>query len=280
MKPRFSENVAFTTMAGDGANNSSFSDTEFDYDLELTPRVWIEALVTNSWSWRISYWQFDHQPVTATTSPNANGFGEITHPNFGDVDISTTIPTDSLTASSNLNAYTIDLEAHKQAQHKGWLLGVGGGVRYASAEQNHLAELRNTGNILRGQIDFAHEIEGFGPTMSLAARRPLFQNIKLVCAARGSLLFGDGSSRLIAGEDLDLVNPFTTTRFTNREDLLPIGEARVGLAWISPKNRQHGIQWLISTAVEGQLWGNAGNAVSETADLGFFGFNVGAGIMR
>jgi len=279
VKPRFSENTAFTTMTGDGANNSTFTDTEFDYDLKLTPRVWIEAARSDNWTWRLGYWQFDHAPGTASASPNANGFGEITHPSFGDVDISTTIPTDTFTVSSRLNAYTIDLEALKQARLSGWQLGVGGGVRYASVEQNYLAQLRNTGNVLRGQIDFSQQLEGFGPTLFLSARRPLTQSIKLVCSARGSLLFGDGTSRMVAGEDLDLANPFTTTRLTNRDDLLPIGEARLGLEWLTPRKRR-GWQWMLSTAMEGQFWGNAGNAASETADLGFFGFNVGAGFLR
>ena len=280
VKPRFSQNVAFTTMEGDGATQSSFLDSEFDYDLELTPRVWIESQINSNWSWRVSYWQFDHAPAGTSTSPNANGFGEITHPAFGDVDISTTIPTDTFSATSDLNAYTIDLEALKQARLSNWLLGVGGGVRYASTDQSYLAELRNTGNNLRGQIDFSHEIEGFGPTISLSARRSLMNRVKLACGARGSLLFGDGVSRLESGEDLDLANPFTTTRTTNRDDLLPIGEARIGLEWLGPRRRSGGFQWFFSSAMEGQIWGNAGNAASETADMGFFGFNVGAGFLR
>ena len=280
VKPRFSENVAYTTMTGDGANNSTFIDTEFDYDLELTPRVWLEAGLSKNWSWRLSYWQFDHSPDLESTSPNANGFGEITHPSFADVDISTTIPTDTFFASSKLNAYTIDLEALKQARLCGWQLGVGGGLRYASVEQEYFSQLRNTGNVLRGQIDFSQALEGIGPTVSLSARRPLLPSVQLVCAARGSLLFGNGSSSLAAGEDLDLANPFSTTRLTSRDDHLPISEARVGIEWLSPKKHSRSWQWMLSTAMEGQYWGNAGNASSETADLGFFGFNFGAGFLR
>lgn len=275
VKPRFSENVAFTTMTGDGNNNDTFTDTEFDYDLELTPRVWIEAAMSDCWSWRVSWWQFDHAPGALTTSPIAN-FGEITHPDFGDVDISTTLATETFSTSSRLNAYAIDLEAIKKARVSDWQLGVGGGVRYASAEQGYFAQLRDAGNDVIGQIDFQHQLEGYGPTMSLSGRRPLFRRVQLVGAARGSLLFGDGSSRLAASED---TTPSTTVRLRNREDLLPIGEARVGLEWISPKKRGSW-QWMLSTAMEGQVWGNAGNAASETADLGFFGFNVGAGWLR
>ncbi len=277
VKPRFSENMAFTTMDSDGNNSSTFIDTEFDFNLELTPRVWIEAPVGDSWSWRLSYWQFDHSPTAVTTSPNSNGFGEITHPSFGDVDISTTIPNDTFSTSSALSAYTIDLEALKRARLSDWQLGVGGGLRYASTEQNYVAQLQNVGNDVLGQINFTHKLEGFGPTISLSARRPLMRQIKLVCAARGSLLFGEGQSRLDASED---TTPSTTLRLTRRDDLLPIGEARIGLEWLTPKKHRQSWQWLLSTALEGQVWGNAGNASSETTDLGFFGFNVGAGWLR
>ncbi|MEQ8838677.1 MAG: hypothetical protein RID07_17865, partial [Lacipirellulaceae bacterium] len=79
-------------------------------------------------------------------------------------------------------------------------------------------------------------------------------------------------------EDLDLSTPFTTTRTTLRDDLLSIGEARVGLQWLGDVH-DNGLQWMFSTAMEGQIWGNAGSASSEDADLGFFGFNVGGGVM-
>lgn len=275
MKPRFSENVAYTTMVGDGNNNDAFVDTEFDYDLELTPRVWVEAGLSNNWSWRVSWWQFDHAPGGLATSPVAN-FGEITHPDFGDVDISTTIDTDTFFATSRLNAYTIDFEGLKTGQVGCWKLGVGGGVRYASVEQGYYAQLRDDQDSVIGEIDFDHKLEGAGPTMLVSVRRPFWNGVRLAAAARGSLLFGDGTSRLFSSED---TTPSTTVRVRGRDDLLPIGEARVGLEWTSPKKRGSG-QWLISTATEGQVWGNAGNAASETADLGFFGFSVGAGWMR
>lgn len=273
VKPRYSENVAFTSLVSDGNSTDAFTDTEFNYDLEFTPRVWLEIPASSSWSWRVSYWQFDEAPAATSASP-VDAFDEITHPGFADVDISATIPTETFSATSSLNAYTIDLEALKQARLSGWQLGVGGGLRYASVDQTYLAQLNDgAGDI--GQIDYSQNLEGFGPTIFLSAKRPLFERIQIVCAARGSLLFGDGQSNLFSSED---TTPSTTSRVTNREDLLPISEARLGLEWTSPK-RPGSIQWMLSTAVEGQVWSNAGNASSETADLGFFGFNFGSGMM-
>lgn len=284
VKPRFSQNVAFTSIDDNGAGTRLFTDTEFDYDLEMTPRVWLGAAFAESWSWRCTYWQFDQSPATEIASPAAGGNSFITHPNFGtsspeftDVDLTTNVPTDVYTAASDLNAYSIDIEAVKNSRLSGWLLGVAGGMRYVSTEQNYNATLSD-GVDVTDQLDYTQELEGFGPTISLSGMRPIFHRVNIVCAARGSLLFGDGVSRFNAVEDLGGTNE-TTIRVTNREDLLPIGEARLGLEWMSQKSSRS-YRWLLTTAMEGQIWGNAGNATSETADLGFFGFNLGAGILR
>lgn len=284
VKPRYSENVAFTTLDDNGAGTRTFTDTEFDYDLEMSPRVWLGAAFTDAWSWRCTYWQFDQSPATETTSPPANGNGSISHPNFSvenpqfaDVDLTTNVPTDIYTTSSDLNAYTIDIEAVKNSQLNRWLLGVAGGVRYASTQQSYNATL-NDGTDDTDQLDYTQELEGFGPTISLSGMRPFYERIHLVCAARGSLLFGDGVSRFNAVEDLTGA-PQTTLRVTNREDLLPVGEARIGFEWMSRRGAS-GTRWLFSTAMEGQIWGNAGNASDESGDLGFYGFSLGAGFLR
>lgn len=250
----------------------TFTETEFDYDLELTPRLWLEGTFTDSWGWRVTYWQFDQSPVTESGTP-ANSF-ETFSPAFSDIDVDTNDPSQTLTAASDLNAYSIDVEALKYGRINRWQFGVGGGFRYASTEQGYLATL-NDGVSDIGTIDFEHELEGFGPTFSAYGAHPLIHRVHLVGAARASVLFGDGASRLTATEP----TPQTTIRVTNREDLLPIGEARLGLEWLSMKHPR-GWQWMLTTAMEGQIWGNAGNASSETADLGFFGFNFGLGIMR
>ena len=274
VQPRFSENLAFTTLVSDGATTFDFTDSEFDYDLELTPRVWLEGSLTDSWGWRFTYWQFDHQPAIASAQAPANGFGSITPPAFGDIDISAVDPAETLTASSELDVFTLDLEAMKYARINRWQFGVGCGVRYASTEQGYFATLSDgVGDI--GSIDFTHDLEGFGPTFSAYGARPLLNRINIVGAARASVLFGDSASRLSAVEPLGE----TTTITTNRDDLLPIGEARLGVEWLSLR-RPSGLQWVLSSALEGQIWGNAGNASSEDADLGFYGFNFGLGFIR
>jgi hypothetical protein len=276
VKPRYESNVAFTEMTSDGSSTESYTQREFDYDLEFSPRVFVGWRHCDGIGFRASWWQFDHAAAPMEANPPANGFGRITHPEFDGIDISSNVPGDTFAASTSLNAYAVDFEFTKDTEFCSWNFGVGGGVRYAYVEQGYLATLRDSGNDALGAIDYRHTLEGFGPTISAHAFRPINCQTGLFCKARGSLLFGDGESNLTAGEDLDLTTPFTTTRTTSRDDLLTIAEIQLGLQYHS--NYYNVYQPFFSVALEGQVWNGAGTATSEEGTLGFFGFNTGAGL--
>jgi hypothetical protein len=226
---------------------------------------------------RATWWQFDHDAATTSANPPANGFGRVAAPPFGDVDISTTIPTDVLTATSGLNVYSIDLEITKQSEFDGWQLGATCGVRYASASQKYLAQTRDSGSDLLGQIGFRHWMDGVGPTLSLSGSVPLTSSWSLFGNGRGSLLFGRATSLLTAGEDLDLSTSFTTTNTNYRDDLLPIAELQLGLRWSGDARSRSRLRPFGTVAMEAQNWSGVGNAVSEDGSLGFFGFTSGLG---
>ena len=276
--PRFESNIAFTRMESDGASFETFTTTEFDYDLELVPRFWLEFDGPGGLGLRAEYWQFDENASTASTSAPANGFGRIEHASFGSVDITTTIPSDTFTASTGLDAYVIDVEATKTSFHDCSRWQWGAGLRYASIEQTYFAQLRNASAVLRGQVDFSHRLQGIGPTLSARASWPLICNLTLFGQARGSLLFGDGTAQLTGGEDLDLATPLITSRPSERNDILPIGELQLGLEWIGDDSHHSRWQPFVQGALEGQLWSGAGNASSEDGNLGFVGFNIAAGL--
>ena len=278
IKPRFESNLAFNVLEGDGSTVRNFNDVDFDYDLEFTPRAFFGWRHQDGVGLRATWWLFDHEAATATASPADNSFGRISHPTFGSVDISINDPDHTFSANSALDAYAIDLEATKMATFCSWDLGVGCGVRYAYTEQYYRAQSRNDANVLTGQIDYRHLLEGIGPTISLEAFRPIAGQISIFGKARGSVLFGDGESSLTAGEDLDLANPLTTTQTSSRDDLLSIAEIQLGFRWIAAQKRSQSLRPFLSFAMEGQVWNGAGNASSEEGTLGFFGFNSGAGV--
>jgi hypothetical protein len=277
LQPRFESDVALTVMDSDGTSFENVSDTEFDYSLEFSPRVFIGVECCDGIGVRTSWWQFDHAAADASAQPPTNGFGRVSTPPFGDVEIAATVPTDTLTASAGLKAYTIDVDLTKCGAFRSWDLGFACGLRYAHIEQHYLAELVAPGDVLQDRIDFQHDVEGFGPTIALSSAVPLTQCVDLFCNGRGSLLFGEGNSRFNAGEDLDLTTPFTTTQIDNRDDLLPIAEAQIGLRWNGPL-RCRIWRSFMTLALEGRFWNGVGNASSEEGNLGFFGFTTSAGV--
>ena len=276
LKPHFSgSNVAFSTLTSDGSTFETLTDTDFAYDTDLAPRVWVQAAVGANLGFRATYWQFDHEASPAVANPPANGFGRISHPSFGDVDLSTTIPDTQFDANTALNAYAVDLEFTKAAQVGCSAMQLGVGLRYAEAEQNYAGQLQDAAAAVQGTIDFSHQINGIGPTVSLRSERPLTPRVLVFGLARGAVLFGEGESVLTAIEDQDLDTPFTTNRTIRRDDFLSIGELQVGLKWTSAMVGP--VQPYLQVALEGQLWNGVGNASSVDGTLGFFGLNAAIG---
>jgi hypothetical protein len=275
VKPHFEDNVAFSNMSSNGTSFENFTDIQFNYDTELAPRVWLERMGGGNLGFRVVYWQFDHEAATAAGSPDANGFGRITHPGFGDVDLSTTIPNSVYTADSSLNAYTIDFEGTKYLSRGIWNITTSAGLRFAEVEQFYRSSLLSAQGQTQGTINYSHVVEGVGPTLALRTQRPFSPRLSLFATGRASLLFGDGTSSLNAIEDQDLAASFTTTRTTTRNDVLPVGEVQVGFQVLPAMYGPW--QPYVHVAMEGQLWSGAGNASGESGNLGFYGLNVALG---
>lgn len=276
LQPYFESNPVASVLTSDGDTLETFNIVEFDYQTELAPRVWLEYSANCNMGFRVIWWQFDHGAEPEALSPDANGFGRITPPDFGDIDLSTTVPGSTYSAATNLEAWTLDIEATRAFTGGCWTWLGAAGVRYAEIDQTYVSNLQSAEGNLQGTIDYAHGAEVFGPTVYMRAQRPVWPGVSLFGSVRGSLLFGDSFSELVAGEDLDLDDQLRTERFTNRDDLLPIGEVQVGLQVLTPCIGIH--QPYLHVALEGQHWNGAGNASSEDGSLGFFGFNVALGL--
>jgi hypothetical protein len=276
VKPHLEGNVAFTTSDSDDVTFETLTDTEFNYDTELAPRVWIEFVRGGGLGMRVVYWQFDYAAANASGSPPANGFGAIIPPTFGEIDLVTTTPDSVYSATSALNAYTIDVEGTKSWGGGMWCAVASTGIRFGEMEQNYNSTLQNAQNLQQGTINYRHKIQGVGPTVGLRVQRPFLPRFALFGVARGSLLFGDADSTLLAVEDQDVTNAFTTRRTTSRDDLLPISEMQVGLQWTP----NAGVVWhpYFHLAFESQLWNGAGNATTEDGNLGFYGLNLAVGL--
>lgn len=279
LEPRFGNSTAFTVMDSDGQNYENYTDSTFDYGLEFSPRAFIGLDFSDGLGFRTTWWQLD-QSAEAVAQPPANGFGQITSPTFSDLDIFATVPSETFTASAGINAYTLDLEITDNLDYSSWAIGVTGGLRLARVEQSYRAQITDSSDDAISRIYFRHEIEGLGATISLCGQAPLSERVSLFCRGRGSLLFAKTNSQLNGVEDLDLTTPFTTTKNTSGNDLLPIAELQLGLRWSGKQKREQRWQPFATVALETQQWFGAGNATSEVGDVGFSGFTVGAGLLR
>ncbi|MCY2991978.1 MAG: Lpg1974 family pore-forming outer membrane protein [Planctomycetota bacterium] len=277
LQPHFRDNTAFTVKQSDGVTVDNFNTTNFHYDLGLSPRVWLEYRTDTDLALRTTFWIFDQTSRTESASPPANGFGEITHPKFYLVDISSGIPNNRFTAASSLRMYYADLEVAKRGSFSNWDLVASAGVRYGSVEQRYQAKLRDNIGDLNGTLDFEHRLEGFGPTIAVETRRQLTQSLAAFANLRYSYLFGEQQSTFAGGTSL-IPGLYQITATSVQDDALSISEMQLGGEWTASPTRLG--QWFVRGAFETQFWTGAGNASSLSGDLGLIGFSLGLGLVR
>jgi hypothetical protein len=275
VQPRFSDNLALSITEGD-ASSAAVTETSFDYEIELSPRVWVERSRANNLGWRILWWQLDQDADQVLADAPGNGLGVVAPPEFRDIDISVSLPGETLQADSHVRLYAIDFEATRRADFDCWSLLAAGGLRHASVDQDYRAVATNANGGQSGSIEQNRSLDGIGPTFLIEALRPVSPRMTVFSNARASLLFGDGETTFTAGEDLDLASAFTTTRTSENDDLLPILEAQLGLNWCTAITPCH--DFTFTAALEGQWWSGVGTASDENADLGLFGFVIGLGL--
>lgn len=275
VQPHREDDTAFMSVVNDGATSTT-TDTNFENDTELSPRIWLEYNRGVGLGARVTYWQYDHGSPERTASPAESGFETIVPPDFGAVDLSTNVPGEIYTAAADIDLDVIDLEGTKWTQFECWQFGATGGLRFASLQQGYRGVLLSDEGDALGGIDASHRFDGIGPTFSIEGRRP-FGHLTFFSLARGSLLFGNGRSGFTALEGLGgSTNPFVTQVALERNDVMSVGEIQVGLEW--RKYCCNGNWFFCRTALEGQVWQGAGNASGEDGDLGFFGLNVAFGM--
>lgn len=272
-KPLYSNNLGLRESSQISSQQFSIENVEFDYDFKTSPRVWIGYQAASAIGIRASWWQYANQANEIILAPSANGFGRIEHPAFGDVDISAITPTEQMLANANLDVYAIDLELTRSSDLGPGTLLVSGGIRFASLDQCYSATLFNSNSIRAGSIDYRQHVSGIGPTVSASIARNLTNRWQWYATGRGSLLMGEGTDRLEAGEDLDFVNPQRTTEVGGRDQLLPIVDLQLGTKW--SLSRWGRFQPSLRSGWELSWWGDVGNSSGGGSDLGFAGFVVG-----
>lgn len=284
VRPHFENDVAFIDTIDDGNVSTRQTDTSFDYDMELSPRVWLEYCRSNHLGIRATWWSFDHASPQLQATVDEDG-EEINSPvrfiranavAFEPLDLSARGDGDIFRTQASLDLDAIDLEGTKWTDFCTWQFGTTAGLRYASLQQDYASFVTTSEGQPLNAFVASHRFEGLGPTLSLEMRRPM-GCWTWFSMARGSLLFGDGKFGFIAFENLDsTAGPLTTEVTRQRNDVLPVGELQVGLEW--SKTYCNGGRFFGRAALEGQLWQGAGTHTEEDGYLGFFGFHAALGM--
>jgi len=251
----------------DAPQNLSTADS-FEYDYEITPRMWLGYVGSGGRGVRARYWQFEHsgRPRALTqTDPNIIYGADWIHP-WGMITALTTGVGQTMSITNSIEAQALDLEA-TQTMNFGWTeIMFGGGLRYAYLETKFDA-------VIPG-VDFLtarHDFEGIGPTISMDVRLP-------ICYCEGLAMYGGGRYSIMFGQSWAYgengSDPFDYTL----DEVMSIGEIEIGLEWTRT------VSWLglfvARAGYEGQVWYEAGSPSNVGGDLGFEGINVKLGFIR
>ncbi len=240
----------------------------FDYDYELTPRMWLGYVGPDGRGVRARFWHFEHsgRPRTLTqTDPNIFYGADWIHP-WGMITAMTTGVGDTMSITNSIKAQTFDLEV-TQTLNFGWTeIMFGGGLRYAYLEKKFDA-------VIPG-VDFLiahHDFEGVGPTISLDVRLPIDYCgcWALYGGCRYSIMFGSSWAYGENGTD-----PFDYTL----DEVLSIGEIEIGVEW--KRTMSFLGLFVFRAGYEGQVWYEAGSPSNVGGDLGFEGLNFKLGFIR
>jgi hypothetical protein len=278
LRPQFSSNPAFSVAQVDGGTYANIVDRELEFDCGASPRVWLGCDSPAGVGVRAAFWYFDQAAGREDATISDGGFSSLALPPVGPTQLATGERGTTANVGAGLRMYALDLEITKTASPGDWDLLVSGGLRYASIDQTYRARIRDANDVLRGSIDYAHGLQGIGPTLSIQAHRCLAWGAGLFGLARGSVLFGTGDVSLAAYDNLASVSAFTMDYSAERDDVLPVGEVQIGADWKGRRGAWG--QFFIRGAFEGQVWWGAGNASSEDAEVGLLGVSIGAGWLR
>jgi hypothetical protein len=278
LKPHFSRDAAFF-IERPGAV-PAFEEVSFDWDLEYSPRFEVGYLNPCGLGVRARYWRFDH----STTQTGAVTGNASIHASFSSTEDDAAVVidgVDAITATHSLKLDVLDVEGMKYAC--GMLFS--GGFRWARMDQDYRADaVGGFDETILGH----HDIDAFGLTGAMEYYQSVSCSISAFVKIRESLLYGDSTFNATGiNSNGDVTGVITRS---HDGDLISVSELQVGVEW--SMCTQSGGKLYVTAAAEAQYWHNAGTGLpgevgsddenyftsdAQEADMGLFGFNIGAG---
>jgi hypothetical protein len=277
--------------------------TNFDYPYTANPRVWLGYVTDSGAGFRVSWWQFEQSsnaailalnqglPVGTSAAVTTSTLGGLTSTLFiPETPAGATAPVGvpaAVAVASDIRLQVWDFEA--TGTYRSGCLSVEGsaGVRYAHLFQNFAefasqANLIGTGSLETNVLLSGHNFNGAGPTLAAELRRSLGDSgLGLYASSRGAVLFGNKHATAILATETTPVAPAVATTFSSQfhSDSLStigVGEAEIGVEF--SRKMGEGASLFVRAGIDGQIWIGAGNATSETGNLGFFGYTFTVGV--
>lgn len=273
LKPLPARAAGITTMVSDGATREDFQDLDFRFASGTGYRVWAGVESPYRFGLAVSHWEMGPTEATLEARPSANGFGSVEHPVLGNIDIGSNLPTDRLLAVNSLQARTSIGEGSMTWVDAIWLSKLSLGMEYSELMQGYQATLRNDTVGLVGELSNARKFQGVGPTLAVGGHLAVASRLGLMGTFRNSLLIGRSTTRLTAGEDLDLPQPFRSTSHSSQDTAVYRVQGELGVV-VHVVNRERW-QLDVQTTLEGQNWLGVGNSLQDEGNLGLFGVGLG-----
>ncbi len=228
------------------------------FDPEVSPRVWLGYQTCNGLAFKVRFWKFD-QEVSGTETFDSS-----------DYDLGV-----------GLEAETLDFELSQTGSFCNWEVEVAGGIRWAQLEDS--LSIAEDSVSTPDSLAVIRDFHGMGPTVALAARRPIgCGGLALIGNMRLSLLYGDTTvaleedglidSMLDLDGDLDWLDGLA---LEVDDHLVQIYEIQLGVEWT--KCTRSGAKLYARAVLEAQTW-QAPLIVDST--FGFVGPSFAFGIER
>lgn len=264
-KPHFKE--SFQVSRVDNANGLMTLEP-FNYDYDLSPRIWFGLENRQGTGVRFSYWTFDEQsPQRVLTADGTQIWGAHVVNTMFPANIFAGIPGSQMTVNDYLETNTFNLLGTFGMNLGGTQVKGGAGLRYAKLEQGFDALVTTPIPNFFNRLTWTREFEGVGPTLAFDFRKPLGRTrLAAVATGGGALLFGSKTlDRTVINDQTPVPGVAPRLQLPDADEVVGIGELGTGLEWRA--DFADGRYLSLRGLYEGQLWAEAG-----APTLGFLGF--------
>jgi hypothetical protein len=283
LRPQLRANYAFTIAQAapdfDNPTTTTYTSDFFNYSYAAAPRIWLGNVGANGFGGRVRWWFFDEDSSTETFTSTANSLASFdvilpSAKDFEDPHLGLTthvgLVGDTLTATSNLRAYTLDADVMQQFEACHWIINLGGGLRDLSVVQTfsgvaiHVADVGRSIPATRDTFNLTNRFDGVGPSVFAELKRPFCcSGLALVANVRASEVFGSPTVRAMQVNGIGKEPITQTWDLAPQTSALSLTELQLGAEWA----RDLGRSSLFAQALwEAQYWINTGNTLVPLAD--------------